>query len=68
MDPNKEASYWTGDYPMTVEALALKTGKTEADVAEELALISGDRASMPDDEVLATFLNDNLQDKESSGD
>jgi hypothetical protein len=57
--PNIDPAYWTTKYPHAVDALAELVGKLEADVAEELALIAGDRATMPDAEVLDTFRGDN---------
>lgn len=54
-----EARYWTTKFPHAVDALVELTQKSASEVAEELALIAGDRATMPHDEVMGTFRGDN---------
>jgi hypothetical protein len=64
---NIDPSYWTARHPQAVEELAGLTNKATPAVAAELALIAGDRATMPDDEVVATFRGDNdLPEEEDS--
>lgn len=56
---NIDPAYWTTNLPHAVDALSELTGKSEQEVAEELAGIAEDRSHVPDTDVLATFRADN---------
>lgn len=64
MHDNEKTSYWLEEFSETVETLATvlkrdpSTGKE--DVAHDLAYIAGDHYDMNDDEVLATYINENF--------
>lgn len=60
---NIRADYWMEEYPMVVEALSHSVGDTKMNVALDLAYIAGDYNPMGDDEILATFINEQIGDK-----
>ena len=57
---NRNAQYWHENYPLTCAALEEVTGDELSANANQLAYIAGDYSDMPDDEVLATIINENL--------
>lgn len=56
---NTDSAYWDENYPHTVAALSGVTGDDSQTARHILATIAGDHAAMTDDEVIATFINEN---------
>lgn len=57
---NTQEHYWWA-HPCT-EPLARMSGRSKGATAAQLAYIAGDRANVPDMDVLATFMNENEED------
>lgn len=59
MNENTDYTYWLTSWAKTCDALrALHSSNDISSVANDLALIAGDYHPMSDDEVLATFINE----------
>ena len=58
---NHNYEYWLTNWSDTCEALRPMFGNKDiSSVANELANIAGDHADMSENEVLATFINENI--------
>lgn len=53
--------FWINEFPDTVEALAqLPKRDTTYSVPQSLAFIAGDYADMSEDQIIATYINENI--------